>query len=93
MALTINVYSWFYCLCIFSLGAISGLFSEKVGIVNLGINGMMVIGASLSIRIVNTPSKFDGNGIFGMMTNTSNTICGWLCIIIPCYFMVLQPLN
>ncbi|BAW18316.1 sugar ABC transporter permease [Mycoplasmopsis bovigenitalium] len=62
MALTINVYSWFLLFfCIFSLGAISGLFSEKVGIVNLGINGMMVIGAACYLAFSNTLSKFDGN--------------------------------
>lgn len=31
--------------CILALGAISGMFSEKVGIVNIGINGTMIFGA------------------------------------------------
>ncbi|MDC8917863.1 hypothetical protein PR261_02250 [Metamycoplasma hyosynoviae] len=32
--------------CIFVLASIGGMFSEKVGIVNVGINGIMVIGAT-----------------------------------------------
>lgn len=32
--------------CILSLGGLSGLFSEKVGIVNIGINGTMIIGGT-----------------------------------------------
>ena len=31
---------------IFAISSISGMFSERVGIVNIGINGMMVIGAA-----------------------------------------------
>ncbi|EFF41846.1 ABC transporter permease [Mycoplasmopsis alligatoris] len=31
--------------CILSIGGLSGLFSERVGIINIGIDGMMIIGA------------------------------------------------
>lgn len=33
--------------CVLSLGAASGYFSERVGIINIGINGMMVFGAMM----------------------------------------------
>ncbi|MCS4536992.1 MULTISPECIES: ABC transporter permease [unclassified Mycoplasma] len=46
LKLVVDTYGWLILFfCIFTLGGISGLFSEKVGIVNIGINGMMVIGA------------------------------------------------
>lgn len=37
----------FIMFCIFSLGAASGYFSERVGIINIGINGMMIFGAMM----------------------------------------------
>ncbi|MBU4690615.1 ABC transporter permease [Mycoplasma sp. ES3157-GEN-MYC] len=55
MALTLNVYSSLILFfCIFTLGGISGLFCEKVGIVNIGINGMMVIGAASYLAFTDT---------------------------------------
>ncbi|AIA29508.1 sugar ABC transporter permease [Mycoplasmopsis californica HAZ160_1] len=68
MALTINVYSYLLVFfCIFGLGAISGLFSEKVGIVNIGINGMMVVGAASYLVFTQVLAKTSG----------SNESSGW----------------
>ncbi|KUH47253.1 ABC transporter permease [Mycoplasmopsis meleagridis] len=39
-------WNWIILLfCILSIGAISGMFTERCGIVNIGINGMMIFGA------------------------------------------------
>ena len=45
--------------CIISIAALSGLFSERVGIVNIAIEGMMIIGATFY-------------GLFGQMFKISN---------------------
>lgn len=41
----LNVNVILILFCVFALGAASGYFSERVGIVNIGINGMMIFGA------------------------------------------------
>ncbi len=45
-------------LCILSLGAFSGAFSEKSGVINIGIEGMMIIGA-LSYSLISSNVKGD----------------------------------
>ncbi|WP_029609023.1 ABC transporter permease [Mycoplasma simbae] len=61
MALTLNVYSSLLLFfCIFTLGGISGLFCEKIGIVNIGINGMMVVGAATYLAFTNVLAKSFG---------------------------------
>lgn len=42
---TLNINVILILFCVFALGAASGYFSERVGIVNIGINGMMIFGA------------------------------------------------
>ncbi|ENY53964.1 Sugar ABC transporter permease [Metamycoplasma alkalescens 14918] len=61
MALTIDIYTKLLVFfCIFTLGAIGGMFSEKVGIVNIGINGMMVIGAATYLVFTDIIAKSTG---------------------------------
>ncbi|WP_245601771.1 ABC transporter permease [Mycoplasmopsis opalescens] len=56
--LTVYVYnSLITFFCIFSLAAISGLFCEKAGIVNIGINGMMVVGTAAYLSFADVISK------------------------------------
>ncbi|TQC54238.1 ABC transporter permease [Mycoplasmopsis mucosicanis] len=58
MNLSVNVYNnLIIFFCLFALGGISGLFCEKVGIVNIGINGMMVIGAATYLSFADIMSK------------------------------------
>lgn len=62
MALSINIYTWLILFfCIFTLAGLSGLFCEKIGIVNIGINGMMVIGAAFYLAFSDTIAKTFGN--------------------------------
>ncbi|WP_412031611.1 ABC transporter permease [Metamycoplasma buccale] len=44
--------------CIFSVSAIGGMFSEKAGIINIGINGMMIIGAVSYLVFTNQIAKW-----------------------------------
>ncbi|EGV00221.1 sugar ABC transporter permease protein [Mycoplasmopsis columbina SF7] len=43
--------------CILSVGAIAGMFTEKVGIVNISINGMMIFGALGYLLISHAANK------------------------------------
>ncbi|WP_051622773.1 ABC transporter permease [Mycoplasmopsis primatum] len=63
--------------CIFSLSAIGGMFSEKSGTVNIGINGMMVMGAITYV--------FFGHIIYNSLGNSSldNTTPLWQLLLVP----------
>ncbi|TPI02518.1 ABC transporter permease [Mycoplasma struthionis] len=51
-SLSINIHqNLLFFFCVLSLGAISGMFSEKVGIVNIGINGMMSMGCVIYLVV------------------------------------------
>ncbi|RIV16641.1 ABC transporter permease [Mycoplasmopsis gallopavonis] len=51
----------FFFLCILLLGTIAGIFSERVGIVNIAINGFMVFGTLMYIAISVVFQKLIGN--------------------------------
>ncbi|MDD7896901.1 ABC transporter permease [Metamycoplasma hyosynoviae] len=61
--------------CIFVLASIGGMFSEKVGIVNVGINGIMVIGATSYIIFQDIITR-----IFGVAGASSML---WQLIVLP----------
>ncbi|WP_426461366.1 ABC transporter permease [Mycoplasma hafezii] len=72
MELVISYTGFFFCLLI--LGTISGIFSERVGIVNIAINGFMVFGALMYTAI--SILMFKTSGTYG---NSWNQI--WLTIV------------
>lgn len=48
--------------CVLAIGALSGLFSERAGVVNIAINGMMIIGALSFSLIGKSLNEAMGNG-------------------------------
>ncbi|PZV99853.1 ABC transporter permease [Metamycoplasma auris] len=80
MALAINTYSSLLIFfCIFTLGGISGMFSEKVGIVNIGINGMMVIGTATYLVFTDVLSKVTGQYVSSGWWQIPATLFASLC--------------
>ena len=49
---------------IYSLGSLAGLISERSGIVNIALDGKMIIGALVFVSLMNVPSFKDGLGTF-----------------------------
>lgn len=48
--------------CVLAIGALSGLFSERAGVINIAINGMMIIGALSFSLIGKSLNEAMGNG-------------------------------
>ncbi|ENY69122.1 Sugar ABC transporter permease protein [Metamycoplasma auris 15026] len=78
--LSINTYNHLIIFfCIFTLGGISGMFSEKVGIVNIGINGMMIVGAASYLVFTDSLSKITGETAFSGWWQIPATLFASLC--------------
>lgn len=77
------VSTFVFIFCILILGTISGIFSERVGIVNIAINGFMIFGAIMYMIL-----QFLGTHVFAATYENKKVIghaisMWWQVLIIP----------
>ncbi len=75
---------------VLSLGALSGYFAERVGIVNIGINGMMIMGALLFCVYSSFIQPSMGNGSYLLPAVLSALTCSIFGLLFGFAVIVLK---
>jgi ABC-type uncharacterized transport system permease subunit len=72
------------------LAALSGIYSERSGVVNIGIEGMMLIGAFVSVVL----ASLTENMLVGVLAGVlAGVLFGWLHAVLSIKYMVNQIIS
>lgn len=73
-----------------AFAALSGIYSERSGVVNIGIEGMMLLGAFVSVVF----ASLTGNMFIGVLTGIlAGTLLGWVHAVLSIKYKVNQIIS